>query len=97
MSWTMIKITLADIERDVHVVLKNQFERSFVKASAPRDAALFGNKYMEDGYTYYFSPEAALIFSATLDALSATECGAPARDSVSLLVGHANAENMLGL
>jgi hypothetical protein len=52
---------------------------------------------MEDGYTYYFSPEAALIFSATLDALSATECGAPARDSVSLLVGHANAENMLGL
>jgi hypothetical protein len=96
-SWTMIKISLADIERNVHVVLKNQFESDFVKASAPTEAAMFGNKYMEDGYTYYFSPEAAQIFSAVLNALSPTTCGAPKRESVSLLVGHANALNMLGL
>lgn len=77
--------------------LQEQFEAVFMTALAPKDAALFTNRQHigRDNHVYYFSPKATQIFSVMLSAWSPTECDAPAKDSAALLVGHADAWDML--
>jgi hypothetical protein len=96
---TWSKITLPNT-RDVHVKafrLQGQFEGIFRTALAPEDAVMFQDRNIDQGCTFYFSPKATQIFSSFLrtQALTPTDCAAPERESVSLLVGRADAWNML--
>ncbi len=97
MTWS--KITLPNAQ-DVHIRayrLQSQFEGIFLTALGPKEAAMFQDHDMEHGCNFYFSPKATEIFSQFLRGigLSLTPCAAPAKDSVSLLVGHADAREML--
>ena len=96
MSWVMVKLSADDITNMQEFRLQTQFEAIFMTALAPRDAAMFGNRDTAGGhFVFYFSPKAAEIFSPLLAKWSPKECSAPTRDSVSLLVGHADAWDML--
>ena len=88
-------MTVDDITAGKHTRLQNAFEAVFFATLAHADAAMFGNRKIEQDYTYWFSPRAARLFSSVLDAFHASESFAPPRDSVMLLVGHAYAMNLL--
>jgi hypothetical protein len=96
MAWCMVRFSIADLEAKRHMPLKRAFEKAFTASSSPKKAAMFANKYMEAGRTYYFSPAAVAICSATLREFAATECHAPARHTISWLAGHAGALRMRG-
>jgi|GEM_PF-2296751 len=66
MAWCMVRFSIADLDAKRHVPLQGAFENVFRAASSPKNAAMFANKYMEAGRTYYFSPEAVAICSAVL-------------------------------
>jgi hypothetical protein len=96
MSWKMVKMSDADVSRQQPYRLQTQFSAVFTTALAPKDAAMFGNKNpKQDDHIFYFSPKAAEIFSLLLAAFSPVDCAAPLRESVSLLVGHSDAFDML--
>jgi hypothetical protein len=93
----MVKLSIADLEAKRHVPLQGAFEEVFRASSSPKNAAMFANKYMEAGRTYYFSPEAVAICSATLRRFAPSECQAPGPQTISWMAVHAGALRMLGL
>jgi len=97
MGWT--KITLARIENIEAKAfrLQTQFDAIFIKALTPAGAAMFQDHNMEHGRIFYFSPKATEMFSPFLRSVSITpnNCAAPARESVSLLIGDATAWDLL--
>lgn len=96
MSWVKVEMSSSLMASFDGFRLQTQFEAIFMTAIAPREAAMFTNRDMTaDHTTFFFSPKAAEIFSPFLAKWSPEECPAPLRDSVSLLVGHADAWNML--
>ena len=97
MGWSMVRMSDADISKNEAFRLQDEFMSIFKVALAPKDAAMFENLYpTKDNYLFYFSPLATEIFATFLLKYSATECQAPDRDSVALLVGHDDArERML--
>src|SRR6476620_4837858 len=97
MAWCMVTFSIAELEAERHVPLKRAFEKTFTASSSPKKAAMFANKYMEAGRTYYFSPAAVAICSATLREFAGTECRPPARHTISWLAGHARALRKWGL
>jgi hypothetical protein len=56
MAWCMVKFSIADLEAQRHVPLQGAFENVMRAASSPTNAAMFANKYMEAGRTYYRRP-----------------------------------------
>ena len=94
MHWSMVELTDAEISRMRAFRLQSQFRALFISASAPRDAALF-ERASRERHVYYFSPKAAEIFSPYLAAWSCRDCSAPPRNSVEVLVGRADALDML--
>ncbi|HTT13261.1 MAG TPA: hypothetical protein VMG60_20510 [Burkholderiaceae bacterium] len=94
MRWSMVELTDADVARMRAFRLQSQFRALFMTASAPRDAALF-ELASRERHVYYFSPKAAEIFSPYLAAWSSKDCAPPPRDSVEVLVGRADALDML--
>jgi hypothetical protein len=97
MAWCMVRFSIADLDAKRHVPLQGAFENVFRAASSPKNAAMFANKYMEAGRTYYFSPEAVAICSAVLREFAPTKCQAPGPHTISWVAGHAGAIRMLGL
>ena len=97
MAWCMVKFSIADLEAQRHVPLQGAFENVMRAASSPTNAAMFANKYMEAGRTYYFSPEAVAMCSAILRQFAPIECRAPGQQTISWVTGHAGALRMLGL
>ena len=95
MSWKRVLLTRDDINAGKHIRLQDAFEQAFLAAVAPKDAAMFENDPNHDEYGYYFSPAAADIFGVTLAAFNASESHAPPLADTSLLVGHADAWDML--
>ena len=87
MSWKRVLLTRDDITAGKHIRLQNAFEQAFLTAAGPKGAAMFENDPSHDEYGYYFSPGAVEIFSPTLGAFDASECGAPPRAGTSLMVG----------
>ena len=96
MAWCMVTFSIAELEAERHVPLQRAFEKAFTASSSPKKAAMFANKYMEAGRTYYFSPAAVAICSATLREFGATECRSPAQDTISWLAGHAGVLRIWG-
>jgi len=97
MAWCMVTFSIAELEAERHVPLQRAFEKAFTASSSPKKAAMFANKYMEAGRTYYFSPEAVAICSAVLREFAPTKCQAPGPQTISWVAGHAGAMRMLGL
>ena len=96
MSWVMVRMSPDDISKMEGFRLQTQFEAIFMTALAPKDAAMFGNRDTAGGiFVFYFSPTAANIFASFLAKWAPQDCSPPSRDSVSLLVGHAGAWDML--
>ena len=97
MVWSKITLPRTDDSAVKAFRLPKEFESIFFAALTPERAAMFQDKESEYGCTFYFSPEATAIFSPFLKSLAITPlaCAAPTRESVSLLVGHANARDML--
>ncbi|HEY5292191.1 MAG TPA: hypothetical protein VIJ43_07765 [Burkholderiales bacterium] len=97
MGWT--KITFARIDNiDAKAFrLQTQFDAIFITASTPAGAAMFQDRNIEHGRTFYFSPKATQMFSPFLRSAAITpiSCAAPARESVSLLIGDATAWDLL--
>jgi hypothetical protein len=95
-QWMVVRLSENDINKFRAFRLQGQFEANYAVALAPKDAALFSNKRpARDNHVFYFSPKAAEIFARLLPQYNATPCSAPLRDSVSLLIGHADAMDLL--
>jgi len=93
MGWTRVIIKNTDSFRSIKV--RRQFESVFISTLSPKDAAMFIQKANWKETVLYFSPKATEIFVPFLNSLFPTQCEAPLRSSVSLLVGHATAFNLL--
>lgn len=94
--WMVVKLSDNDIDKARSFRLQGQFEAIYSVALAPKDAALFSNKRpTKDNHLFYFSPKAAEIFARLLPQYNATPCLVPLRASVSLLIGHADAIDLL--
>jgi len=90
----MVELMDADVARMKAFRLQSQFHALYVAAAAPRDAALF-QRASRERHLYFFSPKAAEIFTPYLAAWSSRDCAPPLRNSVALLVGRADAVDML--
>jgi hypothetical protein len=88
MPWYKVTMSKQDVAQDKHLDVENAFASLFLAAGAPVDAGMFGNIDVADEYVYLFSPAASTFFSAMLASHNAVECLAPARKSVTLLLGH---------
>jgi len=95
MPWNIIRMTVNEIAAGMNLQLQVAFEAMFKASHAPKDAAMFGNRFFEDDYTYYFPPGAARFFSVVMTGFGAKDCPEPDRESVSLLVGNADAVTSL--
>ncbi len=95
MSWMRVMLTRDDINAGKHIRLQDAFEQVFLAAGRPKAAAMFQNDPSDDEYGYYFSPEAARIFAATLGEFKASECDAPPRAKTSLLFGEEGTWDLL--
>ena len=84
-----------DIAAGTNVHLQEAFESMFRASKKPADAAMFGNRFSGDDYSYYFPPGAARFFSVVMSGFGAKVCPEPARESVSLLVGNPDAMTAL--
>lgn len=91
MPWSLIRMSVNEIAAGTHLQLQVAFEAMFRASKAPRDAAMFGNRLPGDDYTYYFPPGALRFFSVVMSGFGAKHCPEPERQSVSLLVGNADA------
>jgi hypothetical protein len=95
-QWMVVRLSESDINNLRTFRLQGQFEALYTAALAPKDAALFGSKKpAKDNHLFYFSQKAAEIFATLLPQYHATPCSAPLRESVSLLIGHADAIDLL--
>ena len=91
MPWSLIRMSVDEIAAGTHLQLQVAFEAMFRSSKAPTDAAMFANRHIEDDYTYYFAPGASRFFSGVMTGFGAKGCPEPDRESVSLLIGNADA------
>jgi hypothetical protein len=95
-SCMVVTLTDDDITRHAHIRLQDRFAQVFVAAGAPMDAVMFGNRGPgTKGHRFYFSRKAAGMLPLTLHEWSPVSCEAPARETVSLLVGNGGPWQML--
>jgi hypothetical protein len=86
-DWYRITFGADDISAAKHMEMEGHFERFFLAADSPADAALF--RRTEPGQIiYYFSPGAARIAGKIITHLSAVQCAAPAMPEVEFIAGH---------
>lgn len=95
MPWAKVTLTNQDITEGKHFQLQNAFERMFMAAIGPKDAAMFTQREFSEPHYFYFSPGAVQIFDAILRVYKASSCDAPSIEDVTLLVGHAGAADAL--
>ena len=93
--WMRVTMTSKEVAAGRHIALQDAFEKVFMAALAPKDAAMFGYDKSYDEYGFYFSPGAVLIFASVLTSYGAEECSAPPRANASLLVAHNDAWDFL--
>lgn len=91
MSWNLVHMSVDEIAAGKHIQLQVAFEAMFKASGTPKEAAMFGNRNFADDYSYYFPPGASRFFSVVMTGFGARDCPEPARESVSLLVGNADA------
>ena len=86
-DWYRLIFSADEISAAKHLEMEGHFEKFFLAAGSPEDAALFTR--VEDGRTiYYFSPGAARIAMKLITHLGAAKSTAPATSEVVLVAGH---------
>ena len=86
-DWYRLIFTVDDISAAKHLEVEGHFEKFFLAAGSPEDAALF--RGLQSGQTvYYFSPGAARIAMKLITRLSAVPCTAPTISEVEFIAGH---------
>jgi hypothetical protein len=93
MGWMQVKLPVTEMER--YKALQQEFEKAFTALDGLRHTAMFCSKNPDDHFDFYFSPEASRLIPVTLMSFDATPSPAPMRDDVSLLVGTADAWDLL--
>ena len=86
-DWYRLIFNADDISAAKHLELEGHFERFFLAAGSPADAALY--KRLEPGQIiYYFSPGATRIAPKLINHMSATQVLAPDMTGVEFVAGH---------
>ncbi len=86
-DWYRLIFSADDISAAKHLEVDGHFEKFYLAAGAPEDAALF--RRLESGRTiYYFSPGAARIAMKLITHLGAAKSPAPAASEVVFIAGH---------
>jgi hypothetical protein len=86
-DWYRLIFSADDISAAKHLEMEGHFERFFLAAGSPADAALF--RRLETGQAvYYFSPGAVRISMKLITHLGAARCPAPAKSGVVFIAGH---------
>jgi hypothetical protein len=86
-EWYRLIFTPDDISAAKHLEVEGHFEKFFVAAGSPVDAALYEARNAGQT-TYYFSPGAARISTKLIRHLEAVKCPAPAMSEVAFIAGH---------
>ena len=89
--WYQVRFSIDDITTGRPIRLQNMFETLFLSTREPTGAVMFGNRNVQDDYTYYFSPPCAGFFGVVLSGFGASTCAPPVPKSVILLAGDAGA------
>ena len=85
-DWYRLIFSADDISAAKHLEMEGHFEKFFLAAGSPEDAALF--RRLESGrIIYYFSPGAARIAMKLITHLGAAKSAAPTSEVV-LIAGH---------
>jgi hypothetical protein len=86
-DWYRLIFSADDISAAKHLEMEGHFEKFFLAAGSPEDAALF--RGLEPGRTiYYFSPGAAKIAMKAITHLSATQCPTPPVSELQFIAGN---------
>ena len=95
-SWTEVRLTLAQAASGEHVRIQDRFTTMFTLAKAPRDMVMLSSVgVLDDEMIHlYFSPATLLHAEAFLRLVGARACHRPPPDSA-LAVGHPDALDRL--
>jgi hypothetical protein len=93
MTWMRVTVPSSDISRRAR--LQGTFEGFFLARGEPRGAAMFERKPSRDKRAFYFSPDAAVMFSQVLASYAAVVCEVPPLSGTTLLAGHSDAKRLL--
>jgi hypothetical protein len=86
-DWYRLIFSADDIAAAKHLEMEGHFERFFLAAGSPEDAALF--RQVDAGRTiYYFSPGAAKIATKIIAHLGAAKSAPPATPEAVFIAGH---------
>jgi len=86
-DWYRVIFGADEISAAKHLEMVGHFERFFLAAGSPEDAALF--RGLQSGRTaYYFSPGAARIAMKLINHVSAASGPAPNISEVEFIAGH---------
>lgn len=97
-SWYKTALKQPDIVAGTHFKLQKDFETIFMAMKAPTDMAMFGGRdFVAPEQPYYFAiPSGSEVFTKTFLLNNAAQpCSRPQRSECSLLVGHADAWDLL--
>ncbi len=87
MSWASIKMTQQEA-MGTSTDFVDAFEKLFIAAKKPRDAALFCSRELGPDDAFFLSPGAQKIATSLLALRPTTKCKAPSKKDVILLAGH---------
>jgi hypothetical protein len=86
-DWYRLIFSVDEISAAKHLEMEGHFEKFFLAAGSPEDAALF--RRVEDHRSiYYFSPGAARIAMKLITHLGAARSAAPATPELVVIAGH---------
>jgi hypothetical protein len=86
-DWYRLIFSADDVSAAKPLELEGHFEKFFLAAGSPEDAALFRG-LDPDQMTYYFSPGAARIAMKLIAHLGAARSPAPPMSQVAFVYGH---------
>jgi len=89
MSWYRIPVSAEQAACGVHIRVQTAFEKLWLAALRPKDAAMFSCGSAGRAFELYFSPGARRIAHALVESSGGIASEAPPKDDTALLVGHA--------
>lgn len=95
MSWFKIPLSAAQVGDGVEMKILDLFSEAFMSAKGPPDMALFTVKLGLGGVELFFSPGSIPHALVIIAQYGGQECDKPAKESVVLLSGHADAKDKL--
>jgi hypothetical protein len=94
-GWYQLSIPVQRVVSCEHMRIQEAFEAIFLASGGPRDAALFSRRERGGDVTLLFSPSASRLCAGLVAGYAGSACARPSRKGTSLLVGDANAFDLL--